>query len=142
MGGYGRSGADLAMGERMATLARTIYLADDDPALRQGLGFALRSRGYDVRMAANGKELLDLLESGRPDLMLIDLMMPGMSGLEVVTRIRSDDRWSGLPVVLLTAAAGAELRGAEGGSGGLLVVSKPVRLSDLLREIDHQLSST
>lgn len=120
----------------MATLARTIYVVDDNPTLRQGLSLALRARGYSVRTAEDGQGLLALLESGRPDLMLLDVMMPGMSGLEVLTRIRADQRWADLPVFLLTAAAGAELRGEAAQSNELHVLSKPVRLEELLRRIE------
>lgn len=123
----------------MATLARTIYVADDNPSLRQGLNLALQARGYSVRTAEDGPGLLELLESGRPDLMLLDVMMPGMSGLEVLARIRADERWADLPVFLLTAAAGAELREDEQ-AGDLFVLSKPVRLEELLRRIEWCLS--
>lgn len=125
----------------MAILARTIYLADDNPALRQGLYLALRTRGYAVRTAADGEGVLALLESGRPDLMLLDVMMPGMSGLEVLARIRADRRWSDIPVFLLTAAAGAELRGETvPRENNLQVLSKPVRLAELVRRIEGCLS--
>jgi len=120
----------------MATLARTIYLADDNPAFRQGLFLALRARGYAVRTAADGEEVLELLESGRPDLMLLDVMMPGMNGLEVLARVRADRRWSDLPVLLLTAAAGAETWRVNGGSETLQVLAKPIRLEELLRRIE------
>lgn len=122
----------------MATLARTIYLADDNSALRNGLNRALQARGYMVRAACDGSELLSLLEEERPDLLLLDVMMPGMSGLEVLRRIRADERWSDLPVLLVTAAAGAEA-GLEPVAGAPDVIPKPFRLSELLRRIELHL---
>jgi CheY-like chemotaxis protein len=116
-------------------MARTIYLADDNPSLRNGLDRALRAHGYMVRAAADGQELLSFLEEEIPDLLLLDVMMPGMSGLEVLSRIRADDRWSDLPVLLVTAAAGAEL-GSNPPTGSPEVLPKPFRLSDLLHRIE------
>lgn len=124
----------------MATLGRTIYLADDNSAFRQGLYRALQARGYAVRTAADGEGLLALLESGRPDLMLLDVMMPGMSGLDVLARVRADQRWSDLPVLLLTAAAGAESWDNGADSGTIQVLAKPIRLEELLRRIEGCLS--
>jgi CheY-like chemotaxis protein len=122
----------------MATVTRTIYVADDNPALRNGLDLALQARGYYVRAASDGPGVLSLLEEQRPDLLLLDVMMPGMSGLEVLRRIRADQRWSDLPVVLLTAAAGAELQ-AECEDCIPEVISKPFRLGELLRRIENRL---
>ncbi len=122
----------------MATITRTIFVADDNSALRNGLNLALKARGYSVRTASDGPALLSLLESERPDLLLLDVMMPGMSGLEVLRRIREDQRWSDLPVLLVTAAAGVEVGAAE--RAGLPdVIPKPFRLEELLRRIEVRL---
>lgn len=119
----------------MMTSARTIFVADDNPALRNGLEVALRASGYIVRTAPDGPALLTMLELERPDLLLLDVMMPGMSGLDVLHRIRSDQRLSNLPVLLVTAAAGAEVHAAKWRYLSD-VVPKPFRLGDLLRQIE------
>jgi CheY-like chemotaxis protein len=119
----------------MTTESWTIFIADDNTNLRNGLDLALRASGYTVRTAPDGPALLALLESERPDLLLRDVMMPGMSGLEVLRSIRGDERWSDLPVLLVTAAAGAEVR-AAGWRGLSDVVPKPFLLKDLLRQIE------
>jgi CheY-like chemotaxis protein len=123
----------------MATMARTIYVADDNSALRDGINRALQARGYMVRAASDGPELLSLLEEERPDLLLLDVMMPGMSGLEVLRRIRADRRWSDLPVLLVTAAAGAEVVGVDSAPA---VIPKPFRLAELLYQIELRLPSS
>jgi two-component system sensor histidine kinase ChiS len=122
----------------MAMSTRTIFVADDIPALRKGLNLALMARGYSVRTAVDGPTLLSMLEAERPDLLLLDVMMPGMSGLEVLRRIREDERWSDLPVLLVTAAAGAELCAAVP-EGAPEIVPKPFRLQELLHRIEVRL---
>lgn len=119
---------------------RTIFLADDDPTLRRGLDLALTGRGYSVRTAASGPELLSLLEEAeRPDLLLLDVAMPGMSGLEVLNRLRGDRRWSDLPVLVLTASDDASVVTATREQGAVEVVVKPFRLGELVARIEERL---
>lgn len=118
---------------------RKIFVADDDPVLLRGLDLALTGRGYEVRTALSGAHLLELLESDRPDLLVLDVMMPGMSGLEVLRRIRGDGRWPNLPVLVVTARSDAVVvrEAREGGAAD--VVGKPFRLRDLVGKIERRL---
>lgn len=118
---------------------QTIYVADDDPVLLRGLNAALEGHGYRVRTAEDGPGLLSLMEEARPDLLLLDVMMPGMDGVEVLRRIRDDGRWRDLPVMMVTAVADAKVREAAARSGPADVVSKPFRLQELLHAIEMQL---
>ena len=65
----------------------------------------LRQAGYTMDCAASGEEALRLLDSVQPDLILLDLMMPGMGGLTFLRRLRADERWATLPVVVLSAGS-------------------------------------
>lgn len=118
------------------TLA-TVFVAEDNPILLQGLVRALTGSGYAVESAEDGLQLFESLksESVRPDLLLLDVMMPGMGGLEVLDAVKSDGRWPELPVVLITAATD-ELVGRAMERGAVDVLAKPFRLSELLRRID------
>lgn len=118
---------------------RKIFVADDDPVLLRGLDLALTGRGYEVRTALSGARLFELLESDRPDLLVLDVMMPGMSGLEVLRRIRGDGRWPNLPVMVVTARSDAVVvrEAREGGAAD--VVGKPFRLRDLVGKIEQRL---
>lgn len=78
----------------------TVLLVEDDPAARQGLELALSRLGYGVRAAAAGETALDLLGEGRVDVVVLDLMLPGVDGFEVCRRLR---RVSNVPVIMLTA---------------------------------------
>ena len=78
----------------------TVLLVEDDPAARQGLELALRRLGYGVRAAATGEAALDGLGEGPVDVVVLDVMLPGVDGFEVCRRLRRD---SNVPVIMLTA---------------------------------------
>ncbi|MFF1377599.1 response regulator [Streptomyces sp. NPDC058308] len=77
-----------------------VLLIEDDPAVQKGVSLALRRRGHELEVAASGETGLLTLERFRPDLVLLDLMLPGMSGLEVCRRIRETRQ---LPIIILSA---------------------------------------
>ncbi|GGX21710.1 DNA-binding response regulator [Streptomyces malachitofuscus] len=77
-----------------------VLLIEDDPAVQKGVTLALRRRGHEVEVAGSGETGLLALERRRPDLVLLDLMLPRMSGLEVCRRIRENQQ---LPVIILSA---------------------------------------
>lgn len=114
----------------------TIFVADDDPILLRGLDVALSRRGHAVRTAAGGRALLELLETERPDLLVVDLMMPEMDGLEVLRELRATGRCSDVPVLVVTAAGDAGIAGAASRCGAAEVIAKPFRLQDLVRRIE------
>lgn len=84
---------------------RTVVVADDDADIRDLVAFKLDNAGFTVVPAADGDEALDLVLEHRPDLALLDVMMPGRSGLDVLRSIRADDSLAGTRVILLTARA-------------------------------------
>ncbi|WP_037912628.1 response regulator transcription factor [Actinacidiphila yeochonensis] len=77
-----------------------VLLIEDDPAVRRGVGWALRHRGHEVAEAATGEEGLDRLRSHGSDVVVLDLMLPGLSGLDVCRRIREYDQ---VPIIIVTA---------------------------------------
>ncbi|MEE6266324.1 response regulator transcription factor [Streptomyces diastatochromogenes] len=77
-----------------------VLLIEDDPAVQKGVTLALKRRGHEVEVAASGETGLLTLERHRPDLVLLDLMLPGMSGLEVCRRIRESRQ---IPIIILSA---------------------------------------
>ncbi len=82
---------------------RTIMVVDDNEDLVEILRITLESKGFNVRCAYSGKELFTGLEEQKPDLILLDIMMPKMDGLEVLTRLRENSDTASIPVILLTA---------------------------------------
>ncbi len=85
--------------------AGTILVIDDEKDLIELVRYNLEKEGFDVIGAPDGKAGLEVAREHRPDLILLDLMMPGMDGLEVCRRLREDARTAGIPVILLTAKA-------------------------------------
>jgi DNA-binding response OmpR family regulator len=83
----------------------TVLLAEDDADIRDLVAFKLRQVGHQVRAFDDGLSALASARDDRPDLVVLDIMMPGMSGLDVCRELRSDPVTSDLPIILLTARA-------------------------------------
>ncbi len=111
-----------------------IWVVDDDPDLRKMVGTYLTDQGYDVRCLASGEQLMARLQGQRPDLVVLDLMMPGDDGLTLLRRLRDAD--DDLPVVMLTARGDAVDRiiGLEQGADDYL--AKPFLPRELTARIE------
>ncbi|MEB3268879.1 MAG: response regulator [Leptolyngbya sp.] len=117
-----------------------ILVVDDNPDLRAYVSHVLQHQGYAVRTARDGVAALDMIQHQLPDLILTDLMMPGMSGLELIQRLREDDRLRSVPIILLTAKVDDESRieGVEQGADAYL--GKPFNDRELLAEVRNLLA--
>ena len=82
---------------------RTIMVVDDNPDIITIVKTILEGKGYNVLSASSGKELLSLLNNQKPDLIILDIMMPEMDGLEVLGRLKGVTETASIPVILLTA---------------------------------------
>jgi DNA-binding response OmpR family regulator len=113
-------------------MARTILVVDDEPTLRETLVDALEADGFRVVAAADGREALAVFRAERPDLVLLDLMLPELSGIEVCRIIRAE---SGVPIVMLTAKDSEldKVVGLELGADDY--VTKPFSLRELSARI-------
>src|SRR5262245_64261087 len=113
-------------------MARTILVVEDETTLRETLADALDSEGFRVVQAADGREALERFRGDRPDLVLLDLMLPELSGVEVTRIIRAE---SGVPIVMLTAkdAEVDKVVGLELGADDY--VTKPFSLRELAARI-------
>jgi CheY-like chemotaxis protein len=83
-------------------VAQRILLAEDDRFLRRTCEVALRRRGFDVLLAEDGEQALRLARTERPDLLLLDLLMPKMSGIDVLRQVKRDSTTQAIPVVILS----------------------------------------
>jgi DNA-binding response OmpR family regulator len=122
-------------------MSKKILVADDEPNIVTALEFLLQRNGFEVQVARNGEEALNLIESGRPDLVLLDVMMPLKSGYEVCKRIRERADWSHIKVVMLSAK-GRDAEVARGlDVGADLYITKPFSTRDLIGKIKQLLGA-
>lgn len=93
------------MTEQSAGDRKKICIIEDEPAMIELVSLILRNRGFDVVGAVGGQEGLDLISASKPDLVLLDLMMPDMSGWDVYQHMKADDNMKAIPVIVVTAKA-------------------------------------
>ncbi len=104
-----------------------VLVVDDDEQVRQGFERALAGYGFRVTLAASGEEGLTLAHATRPEVILLDVMMPGLTGFEVCRALKDDAETRAIPVVLVTALAGVETLREGYDAGAEEFVTKPVR---------------
>jgi CheY-like chemotaxis protein len=109
-----------------------ILVVDDDPDVLASLCDALGSEGYDVRGARDGIDALEAISERRPDLIVTDLMMPTMTGFELLAALHDSPELAGIPTLIITAARGVE---TQQQTSGRVVLPKPLDLDRLLRAI-------
>jgi DNA-binding response OmpR family regulator len=133
------SSTELPEPDPRAAIARaTILVIDDDRDVRDILSHYFTAKGFRVETTESAAGILDILERTRPDILLLDLMLPGEDGCLVVDRIRASPSWSRLPVVMITAAHEPRgLQALRAGTEGWF--EKPLNLSVLLRHVERLL---
>ena len=114
-----------------------ILVVDDEPHIRRVLSVVLEGRGYEVMMASDGLQGLDELGNDAVDLVILDLMMPGANGLEILSKIRTDPRRSDTPVIILTAKGQDTDRDAALAGGANDFLTKPFSPKKLIARIDE-----
>jgi two-component system alkaline phosphatase synthesis response regulator PhoP len=118
----------------------TILVVDDDAFIRRPLEFILRKEGFDPVTAADGDECMDQLAAHRPDLIIMDVMMPGTDGFELCATIKRSTRYSEIPVLLLSARGRDHDRNRGLRSGAAAFMTKPYSPSELLTRVREMLS--
>ncbi|MEC7760548.1 MAG: phosphate regulon transcriptional regulator PhoB [Pseudomonadota bacterium] len=126
----------------MSTDKPLVLLVEDEPAQREILRYNLASEGYDVSIAENGDDAMVLVEEIGPDLILLDWMLPGVSGIEICRRVKSRRETTDIPVIMLSARSDEmdRVRGLETGADDYMV--KPFSVQELMARIRTQLRRT
>jgi two-component system cell cycle response regulator len=116
-----------------------ILLADDDASLVHTLSYILRERGYQVVVSPGGENLLSLVATEKPQLLLLDIMMPKVDGLALLERLKEDDRFKDLPVLMLSSMPPEEATVKSLGLGAADFIPKPVRAKELFARVEAHL---
>lgn len=118
----------------------TILIVDDQVENLQVVGTVLSMTGYEVISACSGEQAFERLSAKTPDIILLDILMPDMNGMEVCRKIKADERWAGIPVVFLSAADDKNLIVEALECGGVDYVTKPFNKAELLTRVRTHLA--
>jgi len=116
-------------------MIKKIVLAEDEPQIARLVEFKLKKEGYQVVSKGNGEEALAAIKAEKPDLILLDVMMPVMDGYEVLRRVKEDENLKNIPVVMLTAKAQERdvVKGIDLGAEDY--ITKPFHPAELLARV-------
>jgi len=118
----------------------TVLLVEDDPVILRLLEVNFELEGFSVLLAHDGAEGIELARSGAPDLIISDIMMPKVSGLELVAALKTDDATSAIPIILLSAKAQSSDVKAGMEAGADDYVTKPFEPLDLVDRVNGLLN--
>lgn len=116
---------------------KTILLADDEEDVKVVVRLFLESKGYTILTAFDGLDAVDQAQKNKPDLILLDVMMPVMNGYEVAAKLREDEATKDIPIVMLSAASHQEAvkKGLESGAKDYLIKPfEPKKLEETIRK--------
>ena len=120
-------------------MGKRVLIADDEPNIVTSLEFLLRQKGYDGRVAGAGDEALRAVAEFGPELVLLDVMMPRMSGYDVCQKIRENPAWHGIRIIMLSAK-GRDVEVTKGMAVGAdAYVTKPFSTKDLVARVQQML---
>ena len=116
-----------------------ILVADDDPNVLQSISWVLREQGYDVATAQGGNRLIEELSARAPDLLLLDIVMPDQDGYDLLAKIKSDERWRDIPVLMVSSQSPEDATEKTLGLGAADYIKKPFKPRELLARVQAQL---
>jgi CheY-like chemotaxis protein len=118
---------------------KTVLIVEDNEASRDALSRRLQRRGYLVEVAVNGEQALTVAHDARPDLILMDLGLPGLDGWDATRQLKGDDATRHIPIIVLSAHAMSSDRELALAAGGDDFDTKPVRFAQLMEKIEKLL---
>jgi len=120
---------------------KMVLIVDDESIMVSVLQRHISNAGYDYDVASNGQEALDKISKEPPDMVLLDLMMPGLNGFETCRRIRANEKTKKLPVIIVTALHSESDSSDAAGCGANEFLTKPVEGTLLAKRLRHYLGS-
>ena len=120
-------------------MGKKILIADDEPNIVVSLEFLMKQRGDEVRVVNDGAEALKAVSDFRPDLILLDVMMPSVSGYDVCPKVRENPEWQGIRIIMLSAK-GRDIEVTKGiAVGADAYVTKPFSTRELIAKVGELL---
>jgi len=113
-------------------MATSVLIADDDLSISRALSFLMQREGHDVRTVTDGEQALAAIEMQRPDLVLLDVMMPKGNGYEICRALRADPSYDGVRIVMLTAKGGEADQRVGMELGADAYISKPFAIGEVV----------
>lgn len=114
-----------------------ILIVEDEPNIVESLSFILRRAGFEVDTVTDGAEALDRVRRKSLSVLILDIMLPGMNGFDVLKAIRSDQALAALPVVVLTAKGQADDRRTAEALGASAFITKPFSNAEVVERVSH-----
>ncbi|HEY5309169.1 MAG TPA: response regulator [Casimicrobiaceae bacterium] len=116
-------------------MGKRILIADDEPNIVVSLEFLMKQKGYDVKVVTNGEDALRAVGEFGPELILLDVMMPHLSGYDVCQKVRENPAWAGIRIIMLSAK-GRDVEVNKGMAVGAdAYVTKPFSTKDLIAQV-------
>ncbi|MCG2725476.1 MAG: response regulator [Elusimicrobia bacterium] len=121
-------------------MGKKILIVDDDPEISSLVQYALESVGHEIKLCENGRDVIDMLHDFKPDLLILDVMLPGIDGFSIATEITEDEQLSSMPLIILSALEPSRTmfqRFAQVSS----FLTKPFNTDDLLEAVKTALAN-
>ncbi len=118
-------------------MPKRVLLAEDEPNIVESLAFLLAKAGFDVATESDGQAALDAVLAAPPDVVILDVMLPGLDGFEILRRLRADPRGRGLRIIVLTAKGQREDRETAEAEGADLFITKPFSNAELVAAVER-----
>ena len=132
--------ADATVEEGNCGVTHTVLVVDDEPNIVLSLEFLMEQAGHDVRIARNGEQALAAIRADKPDLILLDIMMPEPDGFSVCKSVRGDPALQDIPIIMLTAKGREAERELGLAAGATDFITKPFSNRDVVERVDALLT--
>ncbi len=116
-------------------MAKRVLLAEDEPNIVESLTFLLERAGFKVEVQSDGRQVVSSAKADAPDVLILDVMLPGLDGYEILRQLRADERSESLPVLMLTAKGQREDRETALEHGADLFMTKPFANSEIVAAV-------
>lgn len=116
-------------------MAKRVLLAEDEANIAESITFLLERAGFDISVEQDGRKALDAVMADAPDVLVLDVMLPGLDGYEILRKLRADRRGESLPVLMLTAKGQREDREMALKCGADLFITKPFSNAEIVSAV-------